>query len=224
MNPLPFILVSGLWHTPVLRIHLPQQRDRSDSNVLLAQPRLTGRSRAPRWGRLITVSLHMSAHLCTTAAPHIYVRQETVMELRKSCQAAETEFSLLCELVQRGKLHWGDSLLWRGYKQEKESFLSPIRVINYKGDGAAVLIRRKGDSVERWKGKKAWRRRQLLKRSNTGEGDMCCYGYQSPLSSPPPFFPADKLAFQRQRKHKGRGRIRWRKDRRTLGGGSNADA
>lgn len=70
--------------------------------------------------------------------------------------------------------------------------------------------RRREERVGRRR-EKALRGKQLLKRSNTGEGDtltscMRCHGYQSPACHPflafPPlsFFPLDILALERRRK------------------------
>lgn len=67
-----------------------------------------------------------------------------------------------------------------------------------------------GERVWEKEGKRQ-RGKQLLKRSNTGEGDtltscMRCHGYKSPACHPflafppaPPFFTPDILVFERQR-------------------------
>lgn len=70
-SPLLLFSIRGLWHTPVLCIHLPQRGDRSDSNVLLAQPGLTRGTESHTgdvWLLSASICQHITKHTAVAAA------------------------------------------------------------------------------------------------------------------------------------------------------------
>lgn len=209
---------------------MPERGDRSDSNVLPAQSGADRGNREPRWGRLITDSLHMSARHCPCSSSSSSCNTHTAAQRMWLLTCMQSEAApLSCQTASPLTPLWSGSALLRMRRRGSGScsqlgFITAQHVVFWlcvcPGPAGDAIRRERRAASRREKVLVRVRGKRLLKRSNTGEGDtltsrMRCHSNHLPichsfLASPP--FPNPTYWCSRS-EGEGRGRAdkRWEK-------------